>query len=109
QNEYNVDGEITDEELALAKGEAIKSISDQIPQKVGEALTELGNMDMYGLIIGSIFYRIAGLLLPMVFVIMTANALLAGQVDSGSMAYVLSTPTKRRAVTVTQMTYLITA
>lgn len=109
QNEYNVDGEITDEELSLAKGEAIKSISDQIPQKVGEALTELGNMDMYGLIIGSIFYRIAGLLLPMVFVIMTANALLAGQVDSGSMAYVLSTPTKRRAVTVTQMTYLITA
>lgn len=109
QNEYNVDGEITDEELKLAKGEAIKSISDQIPQKVGEALTELGNMDMYGLIIGSIFYRIAGLLLPMVFVIMTANALLAGQVDSGSMAYVLSTPTKRRAVTVTQMTYLITA
>ena len=43
----------------------------------------------------------------MVFVIMVANGLLAGQVDSGSMAYVLSTPTKRRTVTVTQMTYLI--
>ena len=64
---------------------------------------------MYGLIIGSIFYRIAGLLLPMVFVIMTANGLLAGQVDSGSMAYTLSTPTKRRTVTVTQMSYLIVA
>ena len=71
------------------------------------ALTELGDMDIYGLIIGSIFYRIAGLLLPMVFVIMTANSLLAGQVDSGSMAYVLSTPTKRRTVSVTQMTYLL--
>ena len=66
-------------------------------------------MDIYGLIIGSIFYRIAGLLLPMVFVIMTANGLLAGQVDSGSMAYVLSTPTKRRTVTVTQMLYLLFA
>ena len=43
----------------------------------------------------------------MVFVIMTANSLLAGQVDSGSMAYVLSTPTKRRTVSVTQMTYLL--
>lgn len=92
-----------------AKTEATKSISDQIPEKVAEALTELGDMDMYGLIIGSIFYRIAGLLLPMVFVIMVANGLLAGQVDSGSMAYVLSTPTKRRTVTVTQMAYLLWA
>ena len=90
-----------------AKAQACQSISDQIPEKVAEALSELGNMDIYGLIIGSIFYRIAGLLLPLVFVIMTANALLAGQVDSGSMAYVLSTPTKRRTVTVTQMLYLI--
>ncbi len=92
-----------------ARTKASASITDQIPEKVAEALTELGNMDIYSLIIGSIFYRIAGLLMPMVFVIMTANGLLAGQVDSGSMAYVLSTPTKRRAVTVTQMTYLVVA
>ena len=64
-------------------------------------------MDIYGLIIGSIFYRIAGILLPMVYVIMVANGLLAGQVDSGSMAYVLSTPTKRRTVSTTQMLYLL--
>ena len=92
-----------------AREYAIQSITDQIPEKVAEALSELGNMDIYSFIIGSIFYRIAGLLPPMVFVIMTANSLLAGQVDSGSMAYVLSTPTKRRTVTVTQMTYLILA
>lgn len=92
---------------ASARDEAIESITDQIPEKVAEALEELGNMDIYGLIIGSIFYRIAGLLLPMVFVIMVANGLLAGQVDSGSMAYVLSTPTKRRTVACTQMAYLM--
>ena len=103
----NADVAITAEQKADAKSRACQSITDQIPEKVGEALSELGNMDMYGLIIGSIFYRIAGLLLPMVFVIMTANSLLAGQVDSGSMAYVLSTPTKRRTVTVTQMMYLL--
>lgn len=107
QQTYSEDGVLTDEEKTLAKTEATKSISDQIPDKVEVALEELGNMDVYGLIIGSIFYRIAGLLLPMVFVIMTANGLLAGQVDSGSMAYVLSTPTKRRTVSVTQMTYLL--
>ncbi len=94
---------------SYAKEKASASITDQIPDDVAEALTELGNMDIYGLIIGSIFYRIAGILLPMVFVIMVANGLLAGQVDSGSMAYVLSTPTKRRTVTVTQMIYLILA
>lgn len=98
------DPDITKEQARL---NSTQSISDQMPEKVAEALTELGNMDMYGLIIGSIFYRIAGLLLPMVFVIMTANSLLAGQVDSGSMAYVLSTPTKRRTVAVTQMVYLL--
>lgn len=99
----------TEDAKVEAKAQATKSISDEIPEKVAVALQELGNMDMYGLIIGSIFYRIAGLLLPMVFVIMTANGLLAGQVDSGSMAYVLSTPTKRRTVTVTQLAYLIFA
>ena len=103
--------ELTDEEMAeittQARANASESITDQIDEEVAVALNELGNMDIYSLIIGSIFYRIAGLLLPMVFVIMTANGLLAGQVDSGSMAYVLSTPTKRRTVTVTQMTYLI--
>ena len=92
-----------------ARTNACQSISDQIPEKVAQALTELGNMDMYSLIIGSIFYRIAGLLLAMIFLIMTANGLLAGQVDSGSMAYVLSTPTKRRTVAVTQMVYLVSA
>lgn len=100
--------EMTDAEIkAYAKEQASASITDQIPEKVAEALEELGNMDIYGLIIGSIFYRIAGILLPMVFVIMVANGLLAGQVDSGSMAYVLSTPTKRRAVACTQMAYLM--
>lgn len=108
-DEYSESGlDYTQEEIEkLAIAQATSSISDQMPANVQLALNELGNMDIYGLIIGSIFYRIAGLLLPMVFVIMVANGLLAGQVDSGSMAYVLSTPTKRRTVTVTQMTYLI--
>ena len=107
--ESDLENPITEEQIALAKAEACKSISDEIPEKVAVALEELGNMDMNGLIIGSIFYRIAGLLLPMVFVIMAANGLLAGQVDSGSMAYVLSTPTKRRTVTSTQLAFLITS
>ena len=86
-----------------------KALVDELPQKVCDALGEIKDMDVYGLVIGSIFFRIAGLLLPMIFVIMTANNLIAGQVDSGSMAYVLSTPTKRRTVTLTQICYLVTS
>lgn len=84
-----------------------KDLLQELPTKVADALSELGDLDVYGLVIGSIFFRIAGLLLPMIFVIMTANNLIAGQVDSGSMAYVLSTPTKRKTVVFTQMCYLV--
>ena len=96
-------------EKAEARSIATQSISDQIPEDVQKTLQDLGGMDVSGLIVGEMFYKMAGLLLPMVFVITTANGLLAGQVDSGAMAYVLSTPTKRRAVTLTQMLYLVVA
>ena len=100
--------DMTEEQAKIsAKEQASASLMDQIDEEVAAALKELGDMDMYGLIIGNLFYRVAVILLPMVYVIMVANGLLAGQVDSGSMAYVLSTPTKRRTVTVTQMTYLM--
>lgn len=49
----------------------------------------------------------AGLLLPIIYIIMVSNNLIAGQVDTGSMAYVLSTSTKRKQVTFTQSIYLI--
>lgn len=92
-----------------AKKELTKSLIEQLPQKVEDAIIEIKNLDVYGLVLGNILYKIALLLLPMIFVIMTANDLIAGQVDSGSMAYVLSTPTKRSKVSATQMVYLVSA
>jgi ABC-type transport system involved in multi-copper enzyme maturation permease subunit len=53
------------------------------------------------------YYTIGCMLIPMIYVIITANKLLVDQVDSGTMAYVLSTPTKRSKVVLTQMLYLI--
>ena len=100
-------------ENGATKEEALDSISksliEQLPDDVEDAILEIKDLDVYGLVVGNILFRIAGLLLPMIFVIMTANGLLAGQVDSGSMAYILSTPTKRSKVTITQMIYLILA
>lgn len=83
------------------------SLLDKLPEDVTDGIKELGTMDLYGLIVGSIFYKMAGLLLPIIYVIMVSNNLIASQVDTGSMAYVLSTSTRRKEVTFTQALYLI--
>lgn len=97
--------------VAAKKAELTKDVTSSLlsslPKEVSDALEDIGQADLYTLIVGSIFYKLAGLLLPIIFMIMAANNLIAGQVDSGSMAYVLSTSTKRRTVAVTQALYLI--
>ena len=80
-----------------------------LPDNVADALKEIGAADLYGTLVGSIFFKMAGLLLPIIYMIMTSNALVAGQVDSGSMAYVLSSGTKRKAVVFTQAVFLISS
>ncbi len=83
------------------------SFLSTLPSAVSEALEEIGKADLYTLVVGSIFYKLAGILLPIIYMIMVSNNLVAGQVDSGSMAYVLSTSTKRVTVVFTQALYLI--
>jgi ABC-2 type transport system permease protein len=90
-----------------AKTEISKSILSQMPEEVTNSLNEIVDLNIDHLVVGTIFFKIAGLLLPLVYVIVTSNSLLAGQIDSGSMAYVLSTPTKRKVVTFTQITYMV--
>jgi len=69
-------------------------------EMAGEAFSFLG-------MIGDSFYGMQGYILPLVFVIMTANSLIASHVDRGSMAYTLSTPIKRVKVVCTQAIYMI--
>lgn len=47
--------------------------------------------------------------LPMVFIVMLSNRLVARYVDSGSMAQLLSTPNSRRAIVLTQAGVLLTS
>ena len=63
-------------------------------------------LDMTQSLLFIIFYGMMTTILPGIYVLVTANKLLSSQVDSGSMAYVLSTPTRRSTVVFTQMTYL---
>lgn len=63
-------------------------------------------MDMTQALLFTIFYGMMTTILPGIYVLVTANKLLSSQVDCGSMAYVLSTPTRRFTVVFTQMVYL---
>lgn len=53
------------------------------------------------------FYKLIALILGIVYVVFTANTLVVSEVDSGSMAYTLSTPIKRSSVIFTKSLYLI--
>jgi ABC-2 type transport system permease protein len=110
KGEYKTTDDYNNAILSMDKklvGDISDSLLASLPTEVSNALQEVGQMDLYSLIIGSIFYKMAGLLLPIIYMIMASNNLIAGQVDSGSMAYVLSTSTKRKQVVFTQGLFLV--
>ena len=80
-------------------------------EQMGFSLNRISTMATIDLnsVINELVYKIAGVLLPMVFVMITANSLIAAQVSSGSMAYVLSTPTSRKTVVRTQFIFMVAA
>ncbi len=107
---YGADADLTSlnsTEVTTLINSLTESLMDELPDDVSGSLEELGDMDIFALVVGEIFFKIAGILLPMIYIIMTANSLISGQVDSGSMAYTLSTPIKRKSVAFTQMCYLM--
>lgn len=53
------------------------------------------------------FYKLIAVILGIIYVVFTANNLVVNEVDSGSMAYTLSTPIKRSSVIFTKSLYLI--
>ena len=55
------------------------------------------------------FYAMFALIIPLVYVVITANSLIAAQVDRGSLVYILSNPISRLKVAFTQAMYLIIA
>lgn len=64
-----------------------------------------------GSLLGSLetYYTVICVLLCMVYVIITSSNLIVSEVDSGSMAYTLSTPIPRRKVVLTKMLYMVTS
>ncbi|MCY7186770.1 hypothetical protein [Streptococcus gallolyticus] len=71
-------------------------------------LGQLLSLDM-GALITQMYYNMLLPAIMSIYIIITGNKLLAGQVDRGSMAYILSTPIKRSTVSLTQAVYFIGA
>ena len=69
-------------------------------EQMGFSLSRIQIMSQIDLnsILNELIYKIAGVLLPMIYVMIASNRLIAAQVSDGSMAYVLSTPTNRKTV-----------
>jgi ABC-2 type transport system permease protein len=88
-------------------------IEGMISQSDGAMSSMLGDRigDMTSLLatLSNGFYGNLALILPLIYIIITANGLIASQVDRGSMAYTLSAPIKRITVVATQGIYMIAA
>lgn len=78
-------------------------------ETMGFSLSRIQAMSQMDLnsIMAELIYKIAGILLPMIYVIVASNKLVVSQVNDGSMAYVLSTPTNRKTVVRTQFIFLV--
>ncbi len=89
--------------------------SDEIANAIlSEAGISTDNIDKmkgidFTVFFNKIYFTVIGMLPPFIFIIIAAYMLIAGQVDKGSMAYILSTPTKRSAVAITEASYMIIA
>lgn len=71
-----------------------------------DLVDSMGSMDTASLL-NRMYFTVIGLLPILLLIVVMANSLIADKVDKGSMVYVLSTPTKRSAVTITQAAFLI--
>lgn len=108
QFEYNYalmqnKGYFTGEELS------VKGMMDTMFEMMGidpDRIEMMSNMDPT-VMINQMYYTVTGLLPMFLLIVFLANSLIVDQVDKGSTAYVLSTPTRRSAVAKTQMLFMI--
>lgn len=74
---------------------------------VGAPINPLGDISSLIAFIANQFYGMMAIIFPMIYSIVIGNKLIAGQLDNGSMAYNLSTPTTRTQITSTGALYLV--
>ena len=74
---------------------------------LGVLLAQYASLEMTQFLLFLIQYGMMAMILPGIYILISSNKLLVGQVDRGSMAYVLSTPKRRSTVVATQVLYSV--
>ena len=95
--------------MKISLNRASSSLIDELPADISYKLNDLASRNLYGLVVGVILFSIAGLLLPIVYSILTANSLVAQQIESGSLAFTLSAPIKRKTIIISKALYMVFA
>ncbi len=86
----------------------VETLTSVLGDAFGNVLSSIGIITLNSTLART-FYGMIAVVLPVIYVVLTANGLVASQVDRGSMAYTLSTPIKRKTVAATKGIYLIVA
>jgi ABC-2 type transport system permease protein len=68
--------------------------------------SQMNNLSLNGML-ATQFFQMLAIIFPMIYLIIVGNKLIADRIDRGDMAYILSTPTRRNQVTLTQALYLL--
>ncbi|MFR5123446.1 MAG: ABC transporter permease [Neglectibacter timonensis] len=97
------EGVFSKEELTVSEMLTVTLDMMGVAPDLVEKMSEMDPASM----MNQMYYTAMGLLPIFILIVILANSLIADQVDRSSMAYVLSTPTKRSAVAVTQMVFLL--
>ncbi len=106
-DEFSKKGYSTTDCNLLAMNKGSQGVMAQLPTSVDESLKEMGDMNTYGIIVGVVAFGMAALLIPMVYTILLSKSLVAEKVETGSLAFTLSTPTTRNSFIFTQGCYLV--
>lgn len=93
------------EELTMEEMMDIMLEAAGVPSELIENMVQMDTSSM----MNQMYYTVTGLLPILLYVVIVANGLIVNQVDQGSMAYILSTPTKRLAIAITQAVFMIAA
>lgn len=119
QSEIGIDSYISNFEYVYALGSVqgcfsgddldVESLMTDMLEMMGvssDLVDNMSEMDASSML-NRMYFTIMCLLPILLFIIFAGNSLIVDRVDKGSMAYILSTPTKRSAVVITQAVYMV--
>ncbi|HZK54335.1 MAG TPA: ABC transporter permease subunit [Desulfosporosinus sp.] len=93
--------------IAIIMSVFVPNIMEDIKNANADAaINPLGDISTLIAFIANQFYGMMAIVFPMIYSILIGNKLIAVQVDKGSMAYNLSTPTTRTQITASGALYL---